>query len=119
MGKARRTRRKTAATGDAPKPRRTRRSTKAAPADTAPPPAATGRAPTERMLAFARDVAHRKRMPLPPEVEQDFTACRRFLDEHGGRTATPSAVTPAKAGFPGTARGRKQARASGFPLSQE
>lgn len=40
------------------------------------------KAPTERMLSFARALAERNGMTLPPGAEADFDACRRFLDAH-------------------------------------
>jgi DNA topoisomerase III len=43
---------------------------------------ATGRRPTERMTAYARKLASAKKLELPPGYEQDFDACRRFLDQH-------------------------------------
>jgi DNA topoisomerase-3 len=60
------------------------------PAEPAPKePAATSRrgAPTDRMLAFARSLAQRSGVALPPEVAADFDACRRFLDANAGRVA--------------------------------
>jgi DNA topoisomerase-3 len=41
-------------------------------------------APTERMLSFARSLSRRLGIALPPGVERDFDACRRFLDAHAG-----------------------------------
>ena len=96
----RRTRKAAVATvamdGEAPKtPRRSRK--KAAPevsdsispvADTVPPaPAAPAsgarrKAPTDKMVAFARSLADRKGVELPDAVTQDFDSCRQFLDQH-------------------------------------
>ncbi len=76
-----------AATGTArtKRPRRRAEAEPSAPAipikDT--PKAPRRAAPTERMLAFAHDLAKRKQMPLPPDLEADFDVCRRFLDQHG------------------------------------
>ncbi|MCW2236434.1 DNA topoisomerase [Azospirillum canadense] len=79
--------------GEAPKPRRTRKAKAAAapvavatvsePAPSAPP-ASTGRrkAPTDKMVAFARSLADRKGVELPDAVLQDFDSCRQFLDQH-------------------------------------
>lgn len=38
--------------------------------------------PTEGMLRYANTLAKELNLALPPEVEQDFDACRAFLDEH-------------------------------------
>ncbi|MGQ9370374.1 DNA topoisomerase [Azospirillum sp. ST 5-10] len=61
------------------------------PAAAAPP---RRRAPTEKMLAFARTLAERKQVPLPDEAAQDFESCRRFLDAHAGGTAAATTMTP-------------------------
>jgi DNA topoisomerase III len=42
-----------------------------------------GSAPTARMLAYAQKLAKTRNLALPPGYEQDFDACRRFLDQHG------------------------------------
>ncbi|MBP2292011.1 DNA topoisomerase [Azospirillum rugosum] len=79
--------------GEAPKPRRTRKTkAAAAPVDVAtlseapppaPPPSAGRRkAPTDKMVAFARSLADRKGVELPDAVLQDFDSCRQFLDQH-------------------------------------
>lgn len=97
VGKAGRRRRAAAGSGaKAPRPARAtrsrRRATTEAPAAEAPraeveeiatPKPLRRGAPTERMVAFARDIAKRKRVELPPDLDRDFDACRRFLDEHG------------------------------------
>lgn len=54
----------------------TRPSAPARPAETPPPL----RPPTPRMLAYARDLAAKARVALPPEVGADFEACRQFID---------------------------------------
>ncbi len=41
-----------------------------------------GKAPTAKMVAYAQSLARRKSAALPDGYEQDFDACRRFLDEH-------------------------------------
>lgn len=87
-GGRKRTPPKAGATATAPRqPRRPRRKA-------AEEPVPSGRAPTERMVAFAKDLAKRKRMTLPPGVEGDFDACRRFLDEHGGSRASAGGAPP-------------------------
>ncbi|MEO5375629.1 MAG: DNA topoisomerase [Alphaproteobacteria bacterium] len=40
------------------------------------------REPTERMVAYARSLAQRKGLSLPPGTENDFDSCRHFLDQH-------------------------------------
>ncbi|WP_207459905.1 DNA topoisomerase [Azospirillum sp. SYSU D00513] len=40
------------------------------------------RTPTDRMVSFARSLAERKGIELPPAVAQDFDSCRQFLDQH-------------------------------------
>ena len=92
----------TTADGEAPKPRRTRKAkATAAPASItpaiapvaaavtdapfspAPPPGGARRkAPTDKMVAFARSLAERKGVDLPDTVVQDFDSCRQFLDQH-------------------------------------
>jgi DNA topoisomerase-3 len=34
------------------------------------------------MVAYAQSLARGKRVALPEGYQQDFDACRRFLDEH-------------------------------------
>lgn len=82
------------------KPRRARKAKTAASApeppaassaatDTSSPPA-TARAgggawrkePTDKMLAFARSLAERKKIELPAACLADFDQCRQFLDQH-------------------------------------
>lgn len=41
-----------------------------------------GRAPTPKMLAFARSLAKQKNLKLPPGCEREFGVCRQFLDQH-------------------------------------
>lgn len=38
--------------------------------------------PTKKILDFARDIAKRLSIPLPPECETDFKACCNFVDTH-------------------------------------
>jgi DNA topoisomerase-3 len=66
------------------KPKRTRKAKPAA-AEAAPekPSARRKAAPTVRMVAYAEKLAKSKKVPLPPGYDQDFQACRRFLDQHG------------------------------------
>lgn len=97
-GARRRTRTAPAGEPDAgapPKARRPRKA-KAAPveapvavaASAAPPEKTDGperprrKEPTEKMVAFARSLAERKGIELPPPCVQDFDQCRRFLDQH-------------------------------------
>lgn len=54
--------------------------TAAAPADA--PERPRRKEPTEKMVAFARSLAERKGIELPPPCTQDFDQCRRFLDQH-------------------------------------
>jgi DNA topoisomerase III len=39
-------------------------------------------APTARMIGYAQKLAKAKGVPLPAGYDQDFQACRRFLDQH-------------------------------------
>ena len=65
------------------KPKRLSKS-KSPQAGTAPGTAAAARAtPTARMVAYAEKLAKTKSLPLPPGYDQDFQACRRFLDQYG------------------------------------
>ncbi len=67
----------------APKPRAGRRAKPSAPAPPEEPAAAAAsdlRPPSARMLAFARDLARKKGIPLPPGLETNFSLCRTFLD---------------------------------------
>ncbi|QCN96369.1 DNA topoisomerase III [Azospirillum argentinense] len=83
--------------GEAPKTPRRSRKAKAAPeapdsmspvadaappAPAAPPSGARRKAPTDKMVAFARSLADRKGVELPNMVLQDFDSCRQFLDQH-------------------------------------
>ncbi|MBK3804501.1 hypothetical protein GAY33_36430 [Azospirillum brasilense] len=52
------------------------------PAPAAPPSGARRKAPTDKMVAFARSLADRKGVELPNTVLQDFDSCRQFLDQH-------------------------------------
>ncbi|WP_174437011.1 hypothetical protein [Azospirillum brasilense] len=54
----------------------------APPAPAAPPSGARRKAPTDKMVAFARSLADRKGVELPNTVLQDFDSCRQFLDQH-------------------------------------
>jgi hypothetical protein len=42
-----------------------------------------GARPQARMLAYAQKLAKTRNLALPPGCEQDFDACRRFLDQDG------------------------------------
>ena len=71
------------------KPVRARRRTKTAQSSTAAPVAGAyhqgstrSKAPTARMVAYAQSLARGKKVNLPEGYQQDFDACRRFLDEH-------------------------------------
>jgi DNA topoisomerase-3 len=44
--------------------------------------AARSKAPTAKMVAYAQSLARSKKATLPEGYQQDFHACRRFLDEH-------------------------------------
>jgi DNA topoisomerase-3 len=87
-----------AAAGSGPKPRRGRRRKSDAPVPTddarpavvtpalpqpAGPPAR--RPPSPRMLAFARDLARKQKVSLPPDLEHDFKVCHDFLEARLGR----------------------------------
>jgi len=74
------------------KPIRSRRGTKTAQVSTrksAVPTAsaydqgsARSKAPTAKMVAYAQSLARSKKVALPEAYQQDFHACRQFLDEH-------------------------------------
>ena len=51
----------------------------------APQTRAAERAPTEKMIAFARKLAKDKKAKLPPGYDRDFETCRKFLDQQMGR----------------------------------
>lgn len=77
--------------------RRTAKPEAAAPAESETPPRSPGprrQAPTDRMVAFARSLAQRQGLSLPPGCEQDFDACRRFLDQHAKATVSPGSSGP-------------------------
>ena len=71
---------------------RSRRGAQAAQASTAKPAvsaasahaegAVRSKAPSDKMVAYARNLARSKKVTLPEGYQQDFNACRRFLDEH-------------------------------------
>ena len=71
---------------------RSRRGAQAAQVSTAKPAASAAsahaegavrsKAPTDKMVAYARNLARSKKVTLPEGYQQDFNACRRFLDEH-------------------------------------
>jgi len=44
--------------------------------------AVRSKAPTDKMVAYARNLARSKKVNLPEGCQQDFNTCRRFLDEH-------------------------------------
>jgi DNA topoisomerase-3 len=82
----------------------------------APPPGET-RPPTPAMLRFAQALAREKALDgLPPEVEIDHAACRRFLDAHAARStgseprAKPVDRSRGKRGSDGTAAPRRTRR---------
>jgi len=74
------------------KPARSRRGVQAAQASTTKPTASAARAheegaarskaPTDKMVAYAQNLARSNKVTLPEGYQQDFNACRRFLDEH-------------------------------------
>jgi DNA topoisomerase III len=71
-------------TSPAAKPRRARKA-KSEPAVSAPAPASAAprrKEPTDKMLAFARSLADRKKIELPAACLADFDQCRQFLDQH-------------------------------------
>src|SRR3974390_1098113 len=44
--------------------------------------AVRSKATTDKMVTYARNLARSKKVTLPEGYQQDFNACRRFLDEH-------------------------------------
>ena len=48
----------------------------------------TARAPTEKMIGFARRLARARGVSLPEGVETDYRACRSFLDAHAPANAS-------------------------------
>ena len=73
------------------KPVRARRGTKTAQSSTGNAAPVAGayhqgstrsKAPTAKMVAYAQSLARGKKVTLPEGYQQDFDACRRFLDEH-------------------------------------
>src|SRR5918993_494346 len=63
------------------------------------------RLPSAAMLRFAQALAHERGIECPEEVKSNFTACRRFLDEHAPERT------------PGTRARSKRAAAKGRPTS--
>ncbi|CAN2534231.1 DNA+topoisomerase+3 [Methylocapsa aurea] len=73
-------------------PNRARRTSKAIPASKAKlvasaervrsEGAARAKAPTEKMVVYAQNLARSKNVALPENYRQDFDTCRKFLDEH-------------------------------------
>jgi DNA topoisomerase-3 len=71
---------------------RSHRGTNAAQTSTRKPAAATNRAqdggfarpraPTAKMVAYAQSLSRGKKVTLPEGFQDDFDACRRFLDEN-------------------------------------
>ena len=51
----------------------------------------TVRMPTAKMLGFARSLARERNLDLPASVENDYAACRSFLDAHAPSRSPPSA----------------------------
>ncbi|PIK73538.1 hypothetical protein CS379_07855 [Methylobacterium frigidaeris] len=49
-----------------------------------------GRAPTAAMVSFAKSLAARKGIPLPPEATREVGACRVFLNTHAGPKLAPA-----------------------------
>jgi DNA topoisomerase-3 len=41
-----------------------------------------GGGPTAKMVSYAKRLAANKNVPLPPQLEQEFKICRRFLDQY-------------------------------------
>lgn len=65
------------------------------------------RPPSAAMLRYAQRLARERGAPCPPEVAEDFAACRAFLDAHaGGGAEAPAPRRPA-------ARGRSRAPGAG------
>ncbi len=61
----------------------------------APAGGTAARAPSPAMLRYAASLARQKNLPgLPPEVETDFSACRRFLDAHAGPAEPEDQAAP-------------------------
>lgn len=46
------------------------------------PCARRSKAPTDKMVAYAQNLARARKVKLPEAYLRDFDACRRFLDEH-------------------------------------
>ncbi|AWB23902.1 DNA topoisomerase [Methylobacterium currus] len=63
-----------------------------------------GRAPTAAMVSFARSLAARKGIPLPPEATRDAGACRVFLNTHAGPKAAPAGDGATRAPTPAMLR---------------
>jgi DNA topoisomerase-3 len=71
--------------GSAPRRRgsKTQRAPKAKPTETdSNERAGRSKAPTDKMVAYAENIARAKKVKLPDFYRQDFDACRKFLDEH-------------------------------------
>jgi DNA topoisomerase-3 len=72
-----------AASRRAPKANRAPKARSAASAESGGAPRAGHfKAPTDRMVAYAQNLARAKKVKLPESYQWDFDACRRFLDEH-------------------------------------
>jgi len=56
--------------------------------------------PTPKMLEFAEGIAKKLNKKLPPDVSEDFAACRAFLDENKeAASAIPSLPSPKQKSF--------------------
>ncbi|WP_156655660.1 type IA DNA topoisomerase [Methylobacterium platani] len=63
-----------------------------------------GRAPTAAMVSFAKSLAARKGIPLPPEATREAGACRVFLNTHAGPKAAPAGEGKARPPTPAMLR---------------
>ncbi|PWB89037.1 hypothetical protein C5688_17685 [Methylocystis sp. MitZ-2018] len=63
-------------------PRASRAKPAASAEDEARPRARGSKAPTDKMIAYAQNLARANKAKLPEGYQRDFDACRRFLDEH-------------------------------------
>jgi DNA topoisomerase III len=72
--------------------------------------APSGRPPTEAMLRFAQSLAREHGIDdLPPEVAEDFSACKAFLDEHARNKPAAEGGGRGRSGGSGGKRERKKA----------
>ncbi|WP_207210156.1 type IA DNA topoisomerase [Lichenibacterium ramalinae] len=63
------------------------------------------RAPSAAMLRYADSLVRQLGVACPPEVAEDFAACRRFLDAHAVRAPTASTAQALPQGAEGPAGG--------------